>query len=55
MKCYVVKPGDTLSELAEKFNIPMHVLLFANPQIKSPDLIYVRQVIWVPEVIQNAN
>lgn len=41
---YTVKKGDTLSGIAQKFNIPL-VTLVANNGIKNPDLIYVNQEI----------
>ena len=37
---YIVKKGDTLSEIAVKYHITLNKLLALNPQIKNPDLIY---------------
>ncbi|OEF95657.1 LysM peptidoglycan-binding domain-containing protein [Desulfuribacillus alkaliarsenatis] len=48
MKPYVVKPGDTMFKIARRYNLPLDVLIAANPQIPNPDLIYPGQVIMVP-------
>lgn len=45
---YVVKPGDTMYMIARQYNIPLDVLIAANPQIQNPDLIYPGQVIMIP-------
>ena len=37
---YIVKKGDTLSEIAVRHHITLNKLLALNPQIKNPDLIY---------------
>lgn len=44
---YVVKPGDTLSGIAEKLGVPMAALLKSG-SISNPDLIYVGQKIVAP-------
>ena len=44
---YVVKKGDTLSEIAKKFNTSVGNLVKIN-HIKNPDLIYVGQKLKVP-------
>lgn len=52
MKHYVIKHGDTLSQIAQSFAIPLKVLLFANPEVTNPDFIKVDQVIRIPEVVK---
>lgn len=52
MTTYVVKPGDSLSSIAlNRFGSydRYDILLKANPQIVNKDLIYVGQVINIPE------
>lgn len=41
---YIVKPGDTLSQIAQNYNTTVNVLAQAN-NIQNPDLIYPGQVI----------
>jgi N-acetylmuramoyl-L-alanine amidase CwlA len=48
-KTYKVASGDTLSEIADRFNLSLQELLKANPSIKNPSLIYVGQVLSVPD------
>ena len=45
---YIVQPGDTLTLIALRFNIPVGALLQANPQITNPDLVYPGQIIAIP-------
>lgn len=45
---YIVQPGDTLTRIAVRFNIPVGALLQANPQITDPDLVYPGQIIAIP-------
>ena len=45
---YIVQPGDTLTRIALRFNIPVGALLQANPQITNPDLVYPGQIIAIP-------
>lgn len=45
---YVVQAGDTLSEIATKYNTTLNALLLANPQIPDPSLIYPGQTIQIP-------
>jgi LysM repeat protein len=47
-KTYVVKKGDTLSEIAKAHNTTVKKLMAANPAIKSADLIEVGQKIKLP-------
>ena len=48
MVTYVVKQGDTLSGIAEKFGVGLAALEAANPQIPDFNLIFPGQVIVVP-------
>jgi nucleoid-associated protein YgaU len=45
---YVVRSGDTLSGIARRFGVSLSHLEAANPQIINPDLIFPRQVIYIP-------
>jgi len=47
---YTVRYGDTLNKIAQRNNIPLQALLMANPGIANPDLIYVNQVICIPQL-----
>lgn len=42
-KYYTVKKGDTLYDIAKKYNMTLTELIKLNPQIENPDLIYVKQ------------
>jgi LysM repeat protein len=44
--CYVVQPGDTLSEIAKWYGVSVHYLCEKN-NIHNPSKIYVGQVIWI--------
>ena len=44
---YTIKSGDTLTKIANKFNLPVSSLLATNPQITNPDNIFVGQVIHI--------
>lgn len=45
---YTVKPGDTLYKIAQKYNVTVEALQFANPQIKDPNQIFPGQRINIP-------
>ncbi|MDO9573585.1 MAG: LysM domain-containing protein [Candidatus Contubernalis sp.] len=45
---YWVQQGDTLFNIARRFNITLERLLAANPQIKDPNLIFPGQRICIP-------
>ena len=45
---YTVQPGDTMYEIARRNNLPLSVLIAANPQITDPNLIFPGQVICIP-------
>jgi bacteriocin-like protein len=42
---YRVVAGDTLSQIAQRAQVPMNQILALNPAIKNPDLIRVGQVL----------
>jgi len=44
---YIVQPGDTLSEIAETYRIPLDDLLAANPDV-SPNSMSVGQMLLIP-------
>jgi murein DD-endopeptidase MepM/ murein hydrolase activator NlpD len=46
---YKIKPGDTLSKIANRNGISLAQLLKANPQITNPDKIQVGQVVNLPD------
>jgi polysaccharide deacetylase family sporulation protein PdaB len=46
---YVVKAGDTLTKLSGKYGVTVQQIVSAN-HIKNPDLIYVGQVLTIPDV-----
>jgi hypothetical protein len=45
---YVIKKGDTLSKVANKFDVELEELLAANPEIKDPNKISLGQEIVIP-------
>lgn len=45
---YIVQPGDTVTSIALRYNIPPGSLLQFNPQITNPNLIYPGQIILIP-------
>lgn len=55
MEIYPIEKGDTLSEIAEKFAVPLKAILFVNPQITDPDKIKAGDYIYIPYVIQRAS
>ena len=46
-KVHIVKPGESLSLIAGKYNINLALLRQAN-QLVSADMIYVGQRLWIP-------
>ncbi|WP_281889013.1 LysM peptidoglycan-binding domain-containing protein [Paenibacillus sp. YYML68] len=48
MKIHIVKPGDTLYKLCEKYNVELDKLIAANPQIPNPDVLDVGMKVKVP-------
>lgn len=51
---YIIQQGDTLTQIALRFNVPIGNLLKSNPQIKDPGKIYTGQVIEIPPKGQSA-
>lgn len=45
---WVVRSGETLSEIARRFGVTLQEIIRANPQITDPDLIFPGQRICVP-------
>ncbi len=45
---YVLKKGDTLSKVANKFHVELADLLAANPKIKDPNRVSLGQEIIIP-------
>ena len=45
---YQLKPGDTLSAVAKKYDLTLELLLTANQQITNPDAVQVGQLIKIP-------
>ncbi|HET7627231.1 MAG TPA: LysM peptidoglycan-binding domain-containing protein [Bacillales bacterium] len=46
---YYVQRGDTMWKISQKFGVSYSSLLKANPQIENPSLIYVGQVVHIPQ------
>lgn len=46
---YTVKSGDTLFHIARKYQSSINYLMDLNKEIKDPDIIYVGQVLTVPD------
>jgi spore coat assembly protein SafA len=47
---YTVQTGDTLFNIARRFNIDLESLIAANQQIENPDLIFPGQRICIPTI-----
>ena len=47
---YTVQPGESLTRIANRFNVRLEDLLQANPQITDANLIFVGQAICIPFV-----
>lgn len=45
---YIVRPGDTLFIIANRFGVTVNEILRINPQITNPDVIFPGQVINIP-------
>ena len=48
---YRVKLGDNLGKIAERFQVSIDVIMSANPEITSPELIRAGQELIIPQVI----
>lgn len=51
MQQYVVRPSDTLFQIAKEFNVPLAQLISANPHITNPNVIRPGQTIIIPDLI----
>jgi len=49
---YTVKEGDTMSQIAEQFHIPLDALIAANPNV-SPNAMSVGQTLLIPADVNN--
>jgi LysM repeat protein len=47
-RLYLVRPGDTLQEIADRFGLTVPVLMQRNPHILDPELVYVWQPLAIP-------
>jgi spore coat assembly protein SafA len=47
---YVVVPGDTMFQIAQRFGVSLEALIQANPQVVDPDWIEVGQELCIPSV-----
>ncbi|GIO84070.1 hypothetical protein J25TS5_10020 [Paenibacillus faecis] len=45
---YTVQPGDTLLALVDKFNVYWEDILYYNPSIQDPNILYVGQQLCIP-------
>lgn len=43
---YALRPGDTLQQLAQRFNTSVHAIMIANPGL-NPSMMYVGQAIYI--------
>ena len=50
---YTVKSGDTMGQLAEKFNVSLYALMAANPNV-DPNSMSVGQTLKIPSISQNS-
>jgi LysM repeat protein len=51
---YTIKSGDTLGQLAEKFNVSLYALMAANPNV-DPNSMSVGQTLRIPSTSQNSS
>jgi morphogenetic protein associated with SpoVID len=47
---HVIQRGETLWQIAQQYRIDFNALIFENPQIQNPDMIFPGQVIIIPAV-----
>lgn len=47
---YTVRPGDTLTAIARRYNVTVSAILAANPVISNPDYLVVGLIICIPHV-----
>ncbi|MFD0678782.1 MULTISPECIES: LysM peptidoglycan-binding domain-containing protein [unclassified Paenibacillus] len=47
---HVVVQGDTLWKLGKAWNIPLHEMIEANPQLKNPNVLMTGEVVYIPKL-----
>lgn len=48
MKIHIVKQGDTLYALSQKYGVPLQKIIEANPQISNPEALNVGDKVKIP-------
>lgn len=48
MKIHIVKQGDTLYALSQKYGVPLQKIIEANPQLSNPDVLVIGEKIKIP-------
>lgn len=48
MKIHIVKQGDSLYEIAKRYNVPLEKLIEANPQIANPEVLNIGDKVKIP-------
>lgn len=48
MKIHIVKQGDSLYEIAKRYNVPLEKLIEANPQITNPEVLNLGDKVKIP-------
>lgn len=48
MKIHIVKKGDTLYALSQKYGVPLQTIIETNPQISNPDILAVGEKVKIP-------
>ncbi|MBW4084698.1 LysM peptidoglycan-binding domain-containing protein [Paenibacillus sp. S150] len=48
MKIHIVKSGDTLYALSQKYGVPLQKIIEANPQITNPDVLAIGDKVKIP-------
>jgi morphogenetic protein associated with SpoVID len=47
---HVVVQGDTLWKLGKSWNVPLQMLIKANPQLKNPNILMTGEVVYIPKM-----
>ncbi|WP_410514340.1 LysM domain-containing protein [Paenibacillus sp. BR2-3] len=50
MKIHIVKQGDTLYALSQKYGVPLKTIIETNPQISNPDVLVIGDKVKIPAV-----
>lgn len=48
MKIHIVKEGDTLYKLSQKYNVSLETMISANPQIANPNELTIGMKVKIP-------